>query len=98
MTGTSVIITFNGNYIHSSDRPYSDFDIGRGIDKHIRHCIDGTKTGCGKCVGYCTYYEHTGFLTDSLRKKHNCLKKGCRYYVPKDKASITTFINKEYCI
>ena len=90
MAGTTVLITFNGNYIHDSDRPYSDFDVGYGKDKRIRRCIDGTKTGCGKCVGYCTYYEHTGFLTEALRNKHNCLRKGCKYYVKKEKIGVTT--------
>ena len=52
---------------------------------HHRKCIDGTITGCGKCVGYCQYQEHPGFLTKDLRKEHNCIKKGCYYYLPKVK-------------
>lgn len=50
-----------------------------------RRCIDGHITGCGKCVGYCTYEEHSGFLTERLCKEHNCIEKGCYYYLPKPK-------------
>ena len=25
---------------------------------HHRRCIDGKTTGCGNCVGYCTFIEH----------------------------------------
>ena len=48
-----------------------------------RRCIDGSLTGCGNCVGYCQYQEHPGFLTQQLRKKHHCINKQCRYYLPK---------------
>ena len=51
--------------------------------KYNRKCIDGSITGCGNCVGYCRYKEHPGFLTAEQRTKHDCLKKGCFYYVPK---------------
>ncbi len=57
---------------------------------HHRRCIDGKTTGCGNCVGYCQYREHPGYLTKELRKKHNCIKKGCRYYLPKEKPEIVT--------
>ena len=50
---------------------------------HDRQCIDGSITGCGKCVGFCQYAEHQGFLTEKHRRKHNCLGKGCFYYLPK---------------
>lgn len=85
MNTSTVTITFNGSFIHSSDMPYKAFDHSFGGDKYNRRCIDGTVTGCGKCVGYCAFYEHTGFLTKELRKQHNCLKKGCRYYVARVK-------------
>lgn len=52
---------------------------------HHRKCIDGSVTGCGKCVGYCAFRDHPGFLTKELRKQHNCIKKGCHYYSPKAK-------------
>ena len=54
---------------------------------HIRKCIDGTITGCGKCVGYCRFRDHPGYLTKELRKDHDCIKKGCRYSEPKQKPS-----------
>lgn len=52
---------------------------------HNRRCIDGHITGCGKCVGYCQYVGHSGYLTQELRRKHDCLGKGCFYYLPKIK-------------
>lgn len=55
---------------------------------HLRHnmrCIDNTITGRNKCVGYCKCNRHTGFLTDKLRKEHNCVGKQCAYYVAKSK-------------
>ena len=56
---------------------------------HNRRCIDGTVTGCGKCVGYCQFSEHSGFLTKQQRKEHNCIGKGCYYYLPKPKTERT---------
>lgn len=52
-------------------------------ESHDRRCIDGKITGCGNCVGYCQYTGHSGFLTKKHRAKHNCIEKGCFYYVPK---------------
>ena len=57
-------------------------DHPRKIRNHCR-CIDGTITGSNKCVGFCDYYGHRGFLTKETRKKHDCLKKECAYYVAK---------------
>ena len=48
-----------------------------------RRCIDGSITGCGKCVGYCQYREHPGFLTKIQREEHDCINKKCSYYIPK---------------
>jgi len=53
---------------------------GRG---HDRQLINGRITGCGKCVGYCRFDEHAGFLTKELRQSHDCLGKQCRYYLSK---------------
>ncbi len=53
---------------------------GNGYNRRL---IDGKITGCGKCVGYCKYQDHAGFLTKDLRKEHNCLGKGCFYYISK---------------
>lgn len=48
-----------------------------------RRCIDGHITGCNKCVGYCNFDEHPGFLTDKLRSQHQCIAKKCHYYLAK---------------
>lgn len=50
---------------------------------HSRICINGRTTGSEKCVGYCKYAGHPGFLTDKLRREHDCLGKCCFHYVPK---------------
>lgn len=51
---------------------------------HLR-CIDGRTTGLNNCVGYCQYNGHPGFLTRDQRMQHNCIKKNCDYYIPKQK-------------
>jgi len=48
-----------------------------------RTCINGRVTGCGKCVGYCQYEGHPGYLTEQLRREHKCLEKECFYYLQK---------------
>ena len=53
--------------------------------KYDRRCIDNSITGCNRCVGYCQYAEHPGFLTEELRKQHNCIGKQCFHYVAKPK-------------
>lgn len=53
--------------------------------KYDRRCIDNTITGCNKCVGYCQYEGHSGFLTEELRKEHNCIGKQYFHYVVKPK-------------
>ena len=65
----------------------------KGASPHHRRCIDGKVTGCGNCVGYCQFREHPGYLTKELRKQHDCIKKGCNYYIPKSKptASVSPF-------
>ena len=50
-----------------------------------RKCINGRVTGSNKCVGYCQYEEHPGFLTKELRRQHDCIKKKCCYYIGKSK-------------
>lgn len=49
-------------------------------------CIDGSLHGCGRCVGYCTYDGHAGFLTAELQGEHQCIEKGCFYHFSKPKA------------
>jgi len=56
---------------------------------HNKRCIDGSITGCGKCIGYCQFREHPGYLTKKLRKEHDCINKGCRYYIPKTHSTLT---------
>lgn len=63
---------------------YAYYD-SRQKSPHHRRCIDGCVTGCGNCVGYCTYEGHSGFLTEQLCKEHNCIEKGCYYFLPKPK-------------
>lgn len=57
--------------------------------KYNRRCIDNSVVGCSKCVGYCQYDVHPGFLTAELRKKHNCIGKQCFHYVAKQKKKHT---------
>lgn len=49
-------------------------------------CIDGSIHGCGKCVGYCSYDGHAGFLTAEMQKEHQCIAKGCFHHSPKPAA------------
>jgi hypothetical protein len=61
---------------------YWDLDARFGSDRN-RKCIDGKITGCGKCVGYCQFTGHPGFLTAELKAQHECTSKGCFYYIEK---------------
>lgn len=65
---------------------YNSYE-SRMTSPHHRKCIDGGITGCGNCVGYCQFHGHPGYLTKELRKKHNCVIKGCNYYLPKVKTT-----------
>ena len=42
---------------------YGDYDKPAGGCKQNRRCINGKITSCGRCVGYCSFQEHAGFLT-----------------------------------
>ena len=68
---------------------------------HRRRCIDGRITGAGNCVGFCHYCEHPGYLTKELRKEHDCIKKACCHYAPKERNSrreVSPFaVLLEYC-
>jgi len=66
---------------------YNTFDSKKNSN-HNRKRIDGIITGRGKCVGYCKYINHPGFLTDDLRTKQKCLDKKCIYYIPKPKKNL----------
>lgn len=50
---------------------------------YTRRCIDNSITGSNKCVGYCQYDGHPGFLTKDLLKQHNCIEKECYHFVKK---------------
>lgn len=70
---------------------------GKIEDRQIgynRTCINGRITGCGKCVGYCQYVGHPGYLTEQLRKEHKCIEKRCFYYLPKPSYGRRTPNNK----
>lgn len=76
---------YNDVIYSTSNNDYNNYE-NKHLTPHHRRCIDGKTTGCSKCVGYCKFREHPGFLTRELRKRHDCLKKGCYYYVPKTKS------------
>lgn len=63
---------------------YAFYD-SHSLSKYNRIAIDGTVVGCSRCVGYCKYDMHPGFLTEKMRKAHHCIEKGCNYYLQKDK-------------
>lgn len=46
-------------------------------------CIDGTLHGQNKCVGFCAYEQHPGFLTVQQEQSRQCREKGCFYHHPK---------------
>lgn len=72
------------SFIYSTcEDEYEQFE--KRCKNHERRCIDGRLTGSNKCVGYCKFEGHPGFLTKELRKRYNCLGKGCNYYVGKPK-------------
>ncbi len=71
------VITFTSTY---DEYRKMEERYGEG---HNRKCIDGKITGCGKCVGYCKYAGHPGFLTEQQRSDHNCIAHDCNYYLPK---------------
>ena len=71
----------------ASATTYNTYESHKNTPHH-RKCIDGKITGSGKCVGYCEFRDHPGYLTKELRRKHNCIKKGCNYYVPKEKQDV----------
>lgn len=66
----------------SDEKKYAFYE-SKSPAAYQRRCIDGSIVGCVKCVGYCQYREHPGFLTEEQRKTHNCVGKGCNYYLQK---------------
>lgn len=68
----------------SSENEYAEYKKG-SPSAYARRSITGAVVGCNKCVGYCKYHGHPGFLTKEQRRQHDCLNKGCIYYVKKQK-------------
>ncbi len=58
-------------YREMADRTVRGFNL---------RCIDGTLHGQNKCVGFCTYEQHPGFLTARQERKHQCHGKACFYH------------------
>lgn len=77
-------VDINGVVYSTGQRNYRSYENDQA-SPYNRRCINGQITGCGNCVGYCTFHEHPGYLTQKLRKEHDCIKKGCHYYRPKEK-------------
>lgn len=76
--------------VYSTDSRTDYFTYEKRVGAvRTRRCIDGVVTGCGKCVGYCSFDGHPGYLTEEHRRKHNCLGKGCFYYFEKPKVKYT---------
>jgi len=71
------IISYSGTY-----EEYQKLEEVYGNGRN-RRCINGRSTGCGKCVGFCKYSGHPGFLTEDQRSAHHCIEKGCNYYLSK---------------
>lgn len=70
------------NIFYSSDFGGNEYEKQHS-GGYNRKTIDGKTVGCSRCVGYCRYDGHPGYLTAELRKKHNCCKKNCNYYISK---------------
>lgn len=49
--------------------------------KFTHRCIDNSITGCNKCVGYCEYRGHPGFLTRNLIRQYDCINKYMAFYI-----------------
>lgn len=76
-----VILLNNVVFSTGIDR-YAFFEK-KSPSNYTRRCIDNSIIGSNKCVGYCQYDGHPGFLTKSLLKKHNCIEKECYHFVKK---------------
>lgn len=89
--GVLCVLTVRDNDMCVYSSEYNRYEKFGSLDtsEHNCVCIDGTVCGCGKCVGYCQFSGHRGFLTQKLRKEHNCIKKNCIYYVGREKSRKT---------
>ena len=66
------------------ENAYAEYEK-RSPSAYTRKSITGKIVGSNKCVGYCMFYGHPGFLTKEQRAQHDCLNKECFYYVAKSK-------------
>lgn len=71
--------------VYSTDTVAYNYFGSFSRERHNVRCIDGSITGCGKCVGYCKFNDHPGYLTKKMRQEHDCVKKGCHYYKSKNR-------------
>ena len=81
--------------VYSTATSKYEFYERQSHSRYNRRCIDNSITGCNKCVGYCQYNEHPGFLTEKLREQHNCIEKQCFHYIakPEKKKATQTLID-----
>ncbi len=84
----NVCLCQTGTASSAENTLYSLYEM-KSAGGHSRKCIDGKITGCGNCVGYCRYVGHPGFLTLKHRDEHDCLGKGCHYFLPKPRQAKT---------
>ena len=49
--------------------------------KRTYYNIDGTRSETTKRVGFCNNDLHKGYLTKKLMDEHQCIEKGCHYFI-----------------
>ncbi len=84
------------NIVYSTEENMYELYEKKSSSLYNRRCIDNTITGCNKCVGYCQYREHPGFLTEKQRVQHNCIGKKCFYYIAKPKKKKAVQIGNDF--
>lgn len=53
--------------------------------KRTYYNIDGTRSDVNKRVGFCNSNLHKGYLTKKLMDEHECIEKGCHYFIKYEK-------------
>lgn len=71
------------NVVFTTEVDKYNFFEEKSPSRYTRRCINNKIIGSNKCVGYCQYSGHPGFLTKDLLEQHNCIEKGCDYFVIK---------------
>lgn len=61
---------------------YSKMEQRYGAGHH-RITIRRKTTASSKCMGFCFYESHPGFLTEQDMAVHRCCERACRYFLPK---------------